>query len=68
MVIDFTCCELYDFTENRRQQVSFDMMIKEGGITIFYPAALIDVNEHKTGETHTDSCPNFPCKPQHYIE
>ena len=67
-VIDFTCCELYDFTENRRQQVSFDMMIKEGGITIFYPAALIDVNEHKTGETHRGSCPNFPCKPQHYIE
>jgi hypothetical protein len=67
-VIDFTCCELYDFTENRRQQVSFNMMIKEGGITIFYPAALIDVNEHKTGETHRDSCPNFPCKPQHYIE
>jgi hypothetical protein len=68
MVIDFTCCELYDFTENRRQQVSFDMMIKEGGITIFYPGALIDVNEHKTDETHKDSCPNFPCKPQHYIE
>lgn len=67
-VIDFTCCELYDFTENRRQRVSFDMMIKEGGITIFYPAALIDVNEHKTGETHRDSCPDFPCKPQHYIE
>ena len=66
-VIDFTCCELDDFTENRRQQVSFDMMIKEGGITIFYPAALIDVNKHKTGETHRDSCPNFPCKPQHYI-
>jgi hypothetical protein len=67
-VIDFTCCELYDFTETRRQQVSFDMMIEEGGITIFYPGALIDVNEHKTGETHRDSCPNFPCKPQHYIE
>jgi hypothetical protein len=67
-VIDFTCCELYDFTETRTQQVSFDMMIEEGGITIFYPAALIDVNEHKTGETHRDSCPNFPCKPQHYIE
>jgi hypothetical protein len=67
-VIDFTCCELYDFTENRRQRVSFDMMIKEGGITIFYPAALIDVNERKTGENHRDSCPNFPCKPQHYIE
>ena len=67
-VIDFTCCELDDFTENRRQQVSFDMMIKEGGITIFYPAALIDVNEHKTGETHRDSCSNFSCKPQHYIE
>jgi hypothetical protein len=68
MVIDFTCCELYDFTNDRRQQVSFDMMIKEGGITIFYPGSLIDVNEHKTGETHRDSCPNFPCKPQHYIE
>jgi len=67
-VIDFTCCELYGFTETRRQQVSFDMMIKEGRITIFYPGALIDVNEHKTGETHTGSCPNFPCKPQHYIE
>jgi len=67
-VIDFTCCELYGFTEKRRQQVSFNMMIKEGGITIFYPAALIDVNKHKTGETHRDSCPNFPCKPQHYIE
>ena len=67
-VIDFTCCELYDFTENRRQQVSFNMMIKEGEITIFYPAALIDVNEHKTGKTHRDSCPNFSCKPQHYIE
>ncbi|MDH4135657.1 MAG: hypothetical protein OEW09_02920 [Anaerolineae bacterium] len=67
-VIDFTCCELYNFTENRTQQVSFDMMIKEGEITIFYPAALIDVNEHKTDETHRDSCPNFPCKPQHYIE
>jgi hypothetical protein len=67
-VIDFTCCELYDFTETRRQRVSFDMMIKEGGITIFYPGALIDVNEHKTGESHRDSCPNFPCKPQHYIE
>jgi hypothetical protein len=67
-VIDFTCCELYDFTETRRQQVSFDMMIEEGGITIFYPGTLIDVNEHKTGETNRDSCPNFPCKPQHYIE
>jgi hypothetical protein len=67
-VIDFACCELYDFTENRRQQVSFDMMIKEGVITIFYPGALIDVNEHKTGETHRDTCSNFPCKPQHYIE
>jgi hypothetical protein len=43
-------------------------MIKEGRITIFYPGSLIDVNEHKTGETHRDSCPNFPCKPQHYIE
>jgi hypothetical protein len=67
-VIDFACCELYDFTENRRQQVSFDMMIKEGVITIFYPGALIDVNEHKTGETHRDTCSNFPCKPQHYTE
>lgn len=67
-VIDFTCCELYDFTENRTQQVSFDMMIEQGGMTIFYPGALIDVNEHKTGETHRNSCPNFPCKPQHYIE
>jgi len=67
-VIDFTCCKLYDFTENRRQQVSFNVMIKEGGITIFYPAALIDVNKHKTGETHRDSCSNFPCKRQHYIE
>ena len=67
-VIDFTCCELCDFTENRSQRVSFNMIIKKGGITIFYPAALIDVNEHKTGETHRDSCPNLPCKPQHYIE
>lgn len=67
-VIDFTCCELYGFTENRRQQVSFDIMIKEGGTTIFYPAAVIDVNEPKTGKTHTDSCPNFPCKRQNYIE
>ncbi|MFB0535120.1 MAG: hypothetical protein ACETWR_09075 [Anaerolineae bacterium] len=67
-VIDFTCCELYGFTETRKQRVSFNIMIKEGGMTIFYPAALIDVNEHKTGETHRDTCPNFPCKPQHYME
>ena len=58
-VIDFTCCELYDFTESRTQQVSFDMMIKEGGITIFYPAALIDVNEHKTDELTETLVPTF---------
>jgi hypothetical protein len=66
--IDFTCCELFGFTETRSQLVTFDIVIKEEGVIIFYPAALIDLNEPKTGDTHRDSCSNFPCKPQHYIE
>jgi hypothetical protein len=66
--IDYVCCELYGFEKRRTQLVTFDIMIVDGEITIFYPAAMIDVNESKTNKTHRDSCPSFSCKPQHYIE